>query len=304
MHKVFISTFKSQVDFYKSSKTFDIAIVFFLNIFIGWNGIQFLLYPSHLYLFINSHSLQQNYHAITMIQQYFIPLFIYITISCFILFTIFKVYSEISFQNMIQRQRLSFKRKFNLLINFTVPAFLHNIGVVFVLASVYLLFVIVFSILIVLDIVVNINQIEIMRISLLYFAVGLILFNMILHDFVLMDMTRSNSFSISLKKFYAFFQQNKLNMYFFYSLKFCLMGLCTLLFVYFLVFIFSTQIIQIPFASDLYTSLVATTKLIFAILLSLSMYAIILQFLNTYCYLMLKDLFSDYEHFTLVDERK
>ena len=180
---------ESQIAFYKTSSLMNFLFLAFLHIFIAWNGIQLILQPLHFNFIIDYLSILQNYKNIIDAQSFYIPLYLYICFSLIFIFLGLKYYMEILFSERYE----SLGKKLNF-INLIIPAFLHNVGLVFILSTIYLFFLFIYFMLLAFGIHIEINNLLLLKYSVLYFLSGLLFFNFIVIDFILPELTKGNTF--------------------------------------------------------------------------------------------------------------
>jgi len=308
MYRTFILALKEQIIFYKSATPLNFILIAILHIFIAWNGIQFIILPAHLNYILDHNSVMTNFRILTGVQANFIPLFVFICVTFILLYFFIRNFCEIINLKLMKKDILSgteggkARRKeiFDLLINFSIPSFFHNFILIFILSSIYLMLLIIYIILLVFNVQITLDVFSILRYSLFYFLIGLVVFNTITIDFVLPELQMARTFSDSLQKFFRYFLSNKLNVCFFYSLKFCLMALNIMIFIYCLNLFIYEPILRLPVNIDIYSCLFNTFTLFIGVFISLMLNSIFMQFFSIYCFKFQQIVFRDYAEF--VDE--
>jgi len=294
-YNIFLAAWENLIHFYKNLTTQDFIAIFLLHLFISWNGIQFILNPNHIYLILSSSSVEETASSILDSQTAFLPTFFYIVMSFIICYFMVKVFCDLTFEHTIREYHTTIKNRISTMIDFCVPAFFHNLGVIFILASVYLIFLIVYILLIVMNIEVTLDVYEVIKYTVWYFACGIVIFNVVLLDFILPYMSPQKSFSQILKSFLFFFTQNKMNICFFYSLKLCLIGFSLMLYVLFLVFVIRQPFLSL-YESFSFTENLYNTSTIFVVLsISIILFSFFMQFFSLYCYQVKNILFADFD---------
>ena len=298
MRSSFVAALKEQIAFYKSATPLNYILVAILHIFIAWNGIQFIALPAHLNYIVDYSSMMTNFRMLVDTQPSFIPLFAFLCVTFIILYFLVRNFCEIVNLELMKSEAKSHgKERFNMLINFSVPSFFHNLGLVFILSSAYLMLLILYLVLIIFNVHITLNALVVLRYSLFYFFISLVVFNTITIDFVLPELQKSQTFSNSLYKFFKYFLSNKLNVCFFYSLKFCLMALNVLVLIYCMNLFIRYPILHLPVNINMYSSLFNTLTLFVGVLISLMMNSILMQFFNIYCFKFQQILFKNYSDF-------
>jgi len=293
-YNIFYAALKDLLAYYRHLSIMEIVAITFWHIFISWNGIQFIMNPQHIFLIIFSSSLEENMNTVLEYQSSFLPSFFYICITLIIVYLFLKVFFEITFDCEFKRQNMTFRQRLNTMINFCIPAFFHTLGVLFILASLYLIVVIIYMVLIVINIQIVPDVYEVIRYSLWYFAFGVVLFNAILIDFVLPQIGKDDTFSLVLKRLYSYFMQNKMNICFFYSLKLCMIGISMLLYLLFLAYVIREPFLSLTNTFGLQNNLNNTAVIILAFAVSVAIFSFFMQFFSLYCYHIKNILFDDF----------
>jgi len=293
-YNIFYIALKDLLSYYRHLSVMEIIGVSFWHIFISWNGIQFLMNPQHIYLIIFSSSVEENVNTILEYQSSFLPSFFYICITLLIVYLLLKVFFEVTFDSECKHQDISLKQRINIMINFCIPALFHTLGVLFILASVYLIVVIIYLILIVTNIRIVPNVYEVIRYSLWYFAIGAVLFNTVILDFVLPEMKQGNTFSLVLKRCYYYFSENKMNLCFFYSLKLCMIGISMMLYLFFLAYVIREPFLTLTATNGLQNNLYNTSIILLAFAVSVIVFSFFMQFFSMYCNQIKNMLFCDF----------
>ena len=290
-------SWKRQNEFYRNFGFLDFFSLFFIHIFIAWNGIQFLLFPLHFDYIIDTISIFQNYEIVEKTQSVYVPLYIFCIVTGLILFIFIRNYMEIEFNNIFHKKKTSFKDQFIHLVNFSIPAISHSFFVVFVLATAYLFLLILYFLLLSFGIGIPLNLHWVVKFSFLYFCIGVICYNIITTDFVLPELLKSKTYTEAINKFYAYFKENKLKFFFFYTFKFCCISINILILIYFLHYFVPRSFIILPQTVGLQSSLVLIVTLFSGVMLSLLINSFIIQFLSVFCYSLFSVLFKDYSEF-------
>jgi len=292
-YSIFYIALKDLLAYYKHLSIMEIIGVSFWHIFISWNGLQFIMNPQHIYLIIYSGSIEENVNTVLEYQSSFLPSFFYICITLIIVYLFLKVFFEVTFESECHQQDISLKQRVNVSINFCIPAFFHTLGVLFILASAYLIVVIIYLILIITNIQIVPDVYDVIRYSLWYFGIGVVLFNAVLLDFVLPLMRQGNTFSVVLKKCYYYFTENKMNLCFFYSLKLCMIGISMMLYLFFLAYVVREPFLTLTTTSGLQNNLYNTSIILLAFTVSVVVFAFFMQFFSMYCYQIKNIIFCD-----------
>jgi len=284
MIKNFKQAFKSNLDFYRKKDMYEFFNLAFLHIFIAWNGIQFILYPSHFNIIVDFFSLLQNFQTVQDIQKDYIAWFLFI-IGSFVLFYMgLKYFFEIIFYDKIRKDDNQIKNKYTFFQNLIIPSFFHNLGVLFILFTVCLLFLLLYFLLTVIGIQIEIDFVEILKYMIFFFLLSLVFFNSLVIDFVLPEMAKGHSFSISLKKFYHLFLDKKLKVVHFYLVKILFMIVNVIVFYLFLKFLFSEPVIVLPINVSVLNIFIVFIGFMISVVLN----AVFVMFFNVYSF-FLKD---------------
>ena len=297
MKKHLILAFKYQIKFYKSLKFVDYLLLAVLHVFIAWNGIQFLLVPTHINSFIGYNSMMRSINTIAQTQSRIIPLLLFIILSVVILFFMIRNYFEIVYLDVMKSQKQKITNKFNLLINFTIPSFFHNLGIVFIMSSLYLLLLIVYLLLVVMNVHIPVDIFFVKRLSFIYFFSGLVLYNSVSIDFILPEMSKTGSYSSALTKFLKYFLLKKQDIFFFYSLKFFLIAINMVIFIGLINLFIRQPLFRLPLSMSLNMSLINTLTFLSCLFISLIINSVFVQFFNVYCFRFFKLIFRDYARF-------
>ncbi|MCL2063335.1 MAG: hypothetical protein FWG98_03050 [Candidatus Cloacimonetes bacterium] len=306
---------KKQTKFYLSLNFSDIWFIALLHIFVAWNGVQFILQPEHLFFFFDSIAFRQNYSLLQEIHPDFVYWFIFLSASFILLILCLKSAFEIELFEIVRKKlkidneqlilnriyenglieshltppyeeeqlkKLSIKDKFNLYVNLIVPTIFHNIGIIIILGIIYLLFFLVYKLLIVTGLQIELNLVELLRYSIIYFMIGLIFFNSIIVDFILPKMAQGKNFSETLGKIYDYFAINKLNFILFYTFKLFLITMNVLILIYFMYYLFPEPIIIIPVNMSVQTCIVNIFTVFLGVILSMILNAVFVMFFNIY----------------------
>ena len=284
--------------FFRGLRFSDFFLLLLFHVFIAWNGVQFFLKPTLLSYLIDDYSILQNVKIIMDNQMSFIPLFVFILLTLVFIYFLIRIFFDISFYGMFKKRVISLKNKFIIIINFSMPSLFHNLGFLFILSSLYLVFILIYILLIVMNIRIAFDFYGFIKYSALFYFLGILLFNLIISDFVLPELIREGSFSHSLKKFYAYFLQNKSNIIFYYSFKLCIISLNILILVYFYKYIFlKAPFFHLAISTGLMTNLVNTFSLFASLLISLIINSFFVLFFNVFCYSLRDIMFKDFHRF-------
>ena len=297
MKKQLTQAFKQQIAFYRSIKLIDYISLAVLHIFIAWNGIQFFIVPTHVNYLIGYNSLMRSISIITYTQMRTVPLLLFIIMSIVIIFFFIRNYMEIVYLEMMKSEKQRLKHKFNLWVNYTIPSFFHNIGVVFIMSSLYLMLLIAYFLLVVLGIHIPVDVFFVKRWSLIYFFTGLVIYNTVTIDFVLPEMSKTGSYTNALTEFLNYFMVNKQNIFYFYSFKFFLIALNMLIFVCLIRLFVQQPLFRLPLSVSLQTSVINVFTFLSSLWISMIRNSVLMQFLNVYSFKFFKQLFDDYAEY-------
>jgi len=293
-YSIFYIAFTNLLSFYKSLRWKELMTIFILHIFISWNGIQFIINPRHIYIFIFSDSLNEGIKSVMDYQSAFIPSFFYIFCSLILCYALLKVFCGITFEQNVRGLKTHISERVNTVIDFCVPALFHNLGVLFILASVYLIFLVVYILLVIMNIEIILDVYNVIEYSMWYFAVGIVIFNIVLLDFILPQMSKGETFSDTLKRFFSFCYENKMNICFFYSLKLCMIGFSLMLYVLFLVYVVQQPLFSLDSTFSFAENMLNTSILALVMSVSIIIFSVFMQFFSLYCYQVKNILFSDF----------
>jgi hypothetical protein len=138
----------------------------------------------------------------------------------------------------------------------------------------------------------TLDAFKVIKYSIAFFAMGIMLYNLFVADFILPELSEKKSFYYCNRKIYQYFLSNKLNVCFFYSFKLCLVGISLILYLYALIFI-SKPLIYLPTAVDFSSNLYITWLTILGAFVSICLYALFIQFFNVFCLQLKHTLFPD-----------
>ena len=294
MQKILQQTWQKQTEYYRSSSLLDWLSMLFIHIFIAWNGVQFIIFPAHFDYIIDLYSIIQNFNIIYETQYIFIPLYAFCLLTGLLIFVFLKNFMEIEFHLSFHKSKISFKDQFIQTINFSIPSFSHNFFILFVLATAYLVLLILYFLCISFEIHFNLDLSFIGKFTTYYFIFGVLFFNILTIDFILPETMKSKTYSESIENFYAYFKKNKLKFSFYYSFKICCISINMFLLLHFFYHFVPKSFIVLPLSIGVESSLMIIVTLFSGALISMLINAFIVQFLNVFCYCLFSVLFEDY----------
>lgn len=249
MYDLVKNSFKRQSSFYASLGFLDSFILGIIHLFIGWNGIQFVLRPTHLFFLIEDLSMYQTFNSILDSKTNFLPMFAFVIISLVLILYFLHNYFEIVLHKRFfskDESKGKIKTYYNAFVNYSVPALFHNLWMGFILTSVYLFMLAVYFLLVVFGIRISFDLLSFIKITVFYFAFCLFFFNIILSDFIVPGICSGDSFSSVIKKFFHYFSENKSRIILYYMAK------LAIIFTNMFLFIFTLKLVFVHAFKDIY----------------------------------------------------
>ncbi|MDD4155350.1 MAG: hypothetical protein PHY08_02150 [Candidatus Cloacimonetes bacterium] len=290
---------KKVLHFYKSLSISEILLLLTLHIFIAWNGIQFILNSSHLFYLVDYYSLIKNLNFILESYTNLIPLIAFIILSGIMVFFYLHNLFEIIFAKRYFLKEYQTDNNFSIFTNYSMPAFFHNLWMFFILASIFLVIIVLYILLLIFGIYVKISLLSIIKYTFTYFFFCLFFFNLMLNDFVLPLVIKGYTFSRALKRFYRYLSIHKKKIITYYFFKLCLIfiNLALLTITVSLLspfFIKHNIFLYLPFIDNSYSIFNTLFFFFIAITISLLINSFWIQFLNVLSSIVKYKIFNTY----------
>ncbi|HOQ80744.1 MAG TPA: hypothetical protein PL063_04330 [Candidatus Cloacimonadota bacterium] len=194
------------LDYYKNDKK-SIFFFFFVSIFGAWNGLQFLLFPSHFNAFISESTVTIFIYDMTNNYSFFVPSTVFIFLTLGVIYWFLHINAEIMIINYFKKE-LNKKERWGLFFNYSIPSFFTHFFILFLVITLILLLLIIYLFLVSFGVKLSFTALSLMW-KLFKFIIAAIIFTtFIMNDFVLYYQYKGNSYLSSIKKSYSMIINN------------------------------------------------------------------------------------------------
>jgi len=174
-------------------------ITFLLCLFASWNGIHFIIHPSHFFLFSSSDTLSLITYDLNNSFKSFLPFSIFLLLSVCFIFCFLKNLTDIFLINIFKK-KMSAKESFALFFNFSIPNLLFIVSLFFLSFTLLLFFVLLYLLLLAVGINISLNfLLSLLTIAKSFFLL-IFMISLVVSDITLYFQYNDNSFINSVKK--------------------------------------------------------------------------------------------------------